>query len=108
MKTNNVLLIGYVGVDPTITSTKKGQKKALIRMATHMPKKNEKGGKTLDTVWHNVIAFDAAAAYAEQGFVKGSKILVDGRIDYRRYQDQTGQTRYITSIVADSVLNLDR
>jgi len=108
MKTNNVLLIGYVGIDPTIKLTQNGKKKAMIRMATHMPKKNEKGEKVLDTIWHNIVAFNAAADYAEQGFVKGSKILVDGRIDYRTYKDERGHTHRITSIIANSVLNLDR
>ena len=108
MKMNNVLLIGYVGIDPTIKLTHSGIKKAMIRMATHMPKKNEKGEKIWDTVWHDIVAWESKAEYAERSFVKGSKILVDGMIKYSIYQDQTGHTRYVTTIVAYSLLNLDR
>ncbi len=108
MKTNNVILIGYVGADPTIKILPGGIKKAMIRMATHMPGKNEKGEKIWNTVWHEIIAWGTKAAYAERSFVKGSKILIDGMIKYRTYKDQTGHTRYVTNIIAGSLLNLDR
>jgi len=55
-----------------------------------------------------VIAWDRKAEYAERSFVKGSKILVDGCISYRTYLDSTGHTRYVTDIVAYSLINPDR
>lgn len=108
MKTNNVLLIGYVGVDPTIKLTQTGIKRAMIRLATHNPKKNEKGETIWNTVWHDIVAWKNKADYAERSFIKGSKILVEGAIKYSTYKDQTGHTRYVTNIVANSLLNLDR
>ena len=108
MKTNHVLLIGYVGADPVIKSTENGIKRAFIRVATHMIRKNEKGEKKWNTVWHDIVAWNTTAEYAERNFVKGSKILVDGHIEYRVYPDHTGHLRYLTQINANSIMNLDR
>jgi single-strand DNA-binding protein len=83
MKTNNVLLIGYVGADPVIKVTDKGMKRTMIRVATHMPKLDESGEKIWNTVWHDIVAWNITAEYASQNFVKGSKIMVDGCIEYR-------------------------
>lgn len=108
MNTNNVLLIGYVSADPIVKITGKGNKRAFIRIATHSLKKNEKGEKIWSTEWHNVIAWDNTADYAGRNFVKGSKIMVDGCIEYRIYPDYVGHTRYFTQIKALSLMNLDR
>jgi len=108
MNRNQVLLIGYTGADPICEKSNNGSKKVRIRMATHHPRTNEKGERKYLTVWHNVIAWDNKAEYAERSFVKGSKILVDGSIVYRTYLDQTGHRRYVTDIVAHSLINLDR
>jgi single-strand DNA-binding protein len=108
MNRNKVLLIGYTGMDPICKKTNDGNKQVRIRMATHYPRTNEKGEKVYHTIWHNVIAWDSKAEYAERSFVKGSKILVDGSISYRTYLDQTGHTRYVTDIIAHSLINLDR
>lgn len=108
MKTNNVILIGYVGADPIVKSTENGNKKAFLRVATHMSKRNEKGEKIWNTVWHDIVAWDKAAVYAGQNFVKGSRIMIDGCIEYRVYPDQSGHTRYYTQIKASSLMNLDR
>ena len=108
MKTNQVLLIGYVGADPEVKSTEKGNRRASIRMATHAPMKNEKGEKIWNTVWHDIVAWDDTADYAGRSFVKGSKIMVEGFIQYRVFPDRTGHTRYYTQIKAISLMNLDR
>lgn len=108
MKTNQVLLIGYVGADPVIKSTGKGMKRAFIRMATHMPITNEKGEKVWNTIWHDIVAWGSTAVYAGRSFVKGSKIMVDGYIEYRTCPDKSGHTRYFTQIKANSLMNLDR
>ena len=108
MNRNKVLLIGYTGMDPICKKTNDGSKRVRIRMATHYPRTNEKGEKVYHTIWHNVIAWDSKADYAERSFVKGSKILVDGSIVYRTYLDRVGHTRYVTDIIAHSLMNLDR
>ena len=108
MKSNHVLLIGYVGQDLATLKLQNGSKRVGIRVATHYQHKMDNGDKIDHTVWHNVVAWDGTAEYAEKSFVKGSKIMVDGSIEYRVYPDKAGHTRYITQIKAHSLMNLDR
>lgn len=108
MKANHVTLIGYVGRDLASTTAVNGAKRVAIRMATHYAVKDAGGQKMYHTVWHDVVAWDHTAEYAERSFVKGSKIMVDGSITYRTYEDKTGHIRYLTQITAHSLMNLDR
>lgn len=108
MKANRVLLYGYVGLHPAIKNLHDGTKRAGIRMATHYDYTNHKGENVHQTVWHNVVAWDAMAKYAECSFVPGSKIMVEGMIDYRVFKNKEGQTMYRTQIRATSIINLDR
>lgn len=108
MKSNQVTLIGYVGKDIGSAKLKDGTMRVAIRMATHHPFKNSKGDVIWQTVWHDVVAWDGTAEYAQRSFVKGSRILVDGSIQYRTYPDKQGHTRYLTQIRAHSLMNLDR
>ncbi|MEO7049975.1 MAG: single-stranded DNA-binding protein [Ferruginibacter sp.] len=105
MKANSVLLLGYVGNHLISKILSTGDKKVLIRVATHQ---KIKGQKYHITTWHNIVAWDKIGAFAENNFVKGSRILVDGEIIYRTYPDQSGHLRYITEIKANSLENLDR
>lgn len=108
MKGNRVLLIGYVGKHLASKKLEDGTKRIGIRMATHYDYKNKKG-QTIDaTVWHDVVAWDRTADYAEKSFVKGSKIMVEGAIEYRIFTDSSGHKRYYTQIKAHSLMNLDR
>lgn len=107
MKTNQVLLIGYVGSDPVVKKNENSHR-AHLRVATHYPYRTPSGVTEWKTVWHDIIAWDKTAAYAERSFVKGSKIMIEGIINYRNYQDKDGHTRYVTEIIAKSLANLDR
>ena len=108
MRNNIVQLIGYIGKDLSTQKLQSGVKRAHLRVATHHVRKNDQGEKIYHTVWHDVIAWNVTAEFAERSFVKGSKIMVDGSIEYRTYPDGTGHTRYITQIKAHSLMNLDR
>lgn len=108
MKTNRVQLIGYVGSDLSAATTSKGNKRVNMRVATHHPVKGDQGDTTWLTVWHDVVAWDSTAEYGGRSFVKGSRIMVEGSIEYRSYPDRTGHIRYITQIKAHSLMNLDR
>jgi single-strand DNA-binding protein len=77
-------------------------------MATHYSPKNHSGKKVCQTIWHDVVAWDKVAEYAEKSLVKGSRILVEGSIIYRTYPDNAGHIRYVTLISAESLMNLDR
>ena len=108
MNTNRVQLIGYVGNHLLSQKKDNNNKRIGIRIATHQSYKNEKGDMINLTVWHDVIAWEGMAEMAERSFVKGSKIMVEGSIEYRSYPDNTGHIRYITQIKAHSLMNLDR
>jgi single-strand DNA-binding protein len=109
MKTHNrAQLIGYVGKDPVITTTMKGSKLAKINLATDFFFKNEQGKEVKITTWHDVVAWAKNAEEAENNFVKGSHIMVEGQIVYRTYKDHVGHTRYVTEIKAQTLMNLDR
>ncbi|MDB5199184.1 MAG: ssb [Chitinophagaceae bacterium] len=109
MKTQNrVQLIGYVGKDPVITTTTNGSKLAKISLATDTFFKNRSGSSVKVTTWHEVVAWEKKAEEAENNFVKGSHILVEGQIVYRTYPDHAGHVRYVTEIKAQNLMNLDR
>ena len=108
MKNNQVQLIGYVGKDLSSTTLPGGDRRIAIRVATHYSGLDKNGEKIYFTTWHEVTAWNNVAEYAERNFVKGSKIMVDGSIEYRTYADKTGHTRYYTQIKAHSLMNLDR
>ena len=108
MERNTVQLIGYLGRYPRITERQQGRKRAMLRVATHDFFKIVGTQKIYKTTWHEVVAWEANAKYAEQNFVAGSRILVKGRLVYRTYIDSAGHTRYITEINASSLFNLDR
>ncbi len=108
MNANRVLLIGYVAKDLSATKLETGSKRVGIRIATHYFHKTPEGEKKGHTVWHDIVAWNSTADYAERNFVKGSKIMVDGSIEYRTFPDKSGHIRYITQIKAHSLMNLDR
>jgi single-strand DNA-binding protein len=108
MKSNHVTLVGYVGSHLNSKKTEKGLKRVAIRMATHFYQRDETGRKHYQTIWHDVVAWNKVADFAERNLVKGSRIMVDGSITYRTYPDKSGHLRYLTMITADSVMNLDR
>ncbi|MEP7375690.1 MAG: single-stranded DNA-binding protein [Chitinophagaceae bacterium] len=105
---NMVILIGYVGQHIQAKTTSKGSKMVLLRLATHEPGNKKSETNTWLTTWHNVIAWDKTAEHAEQSLVKGSRVLIKGRICYSKYVDRQDHTRYLTEIKAEYIQNLDR
>ncbi len=109
MKTiNKVELIGYLGLDPIVTTTDKGVKKAVLRVATHYYTKGTGDEKTPHTVWHDVVAWEKKAEAVENNYIKGSHIRIEGKLVYRTYEDKAGHTRYVTEVKAETLMNLDR
>jgi len=104
---NTVQLIGFVGQDLKQKQTKWGYRVA-IRMATHFYLVKAPAEKLVKTTWHNVVAWDQQADYAAQNFVKGSKIMVEGRIVYGCFVDKGGVKHFTTHIRAHCLINLDR
>ena len=100
---NKVILIGYLGNEPKITTTKSGGSIAAISLATSYSTKNKQTGEWQDaTEWHRVVFYGKQAEVAGKYLHKGSQIYVEGRLQTRKWQDQ-GEDRYITEIIANEM-----
>ncbi len=111
MKERNLIqLIGYVGSEPASKKFENGNQVIRMRVATHEPvhKKGNDGPVEYSTCWHTIVAWGEMAGYALNNFIKGSRIMIDGKVVYRTYPDKAGHTRYVTEILAHSLINLDR
>lgn len=103
---NIVILRGNVGQDPKITKFENGGKVAQFSIAT-----TERGFKTQDgeeipdkTTWHNIVVKRTGlAGICEQYVKKGTPLLIVGKIETREYQDNNGQTRYITEVIVEEM-----
>ncbi len=97
---NKVILIGNLGRDPEIRSTQDGTKIANLSLATSESWKDKNTGERRErTEWHRVVIFGPLAEIAEKYLRKGSKVYVEGQIQTRKWQDQSGQDKYTTEIV---------
>ena len=98
---NKVILIGNLGADPEIRRLNSGDPVVNIRVATSETWRDKNSGERRErTEWHNVVIFnDNLAKVAEQYLKKGMKVYVEGQLQTRKWQDQSGQDRYTTEIV---------
>lgn len=108
MKTlrNYVQLIGNLGQDVELREFDSGMKKASFSVATTNYFKNNSGEKSEKTEWHNVIAWGKLAERMTESLNKGDQVLIQGSIQHRSYQDNSGITRYITEVVAGEYLKI--
>jgi len=105
---NKVILIGSLGKDPEIRHMQNGNAVANVTIATSESWKDKSSGETQErTEWHRVVFFRRLAEVVGEWVKKGSKIYVEGRLQTRKWQDQNGQDRYTTEIVADQMQMLD-
>src|SRR6218665_1404652 len=98
---NKVILVGNVGADPEIRRTQSGTPIANLRIATSETWRDRDSGERREkTEWHNVVVFnEALCKVVEQYVKKGAKLYVEGQLQTRKWQDQTGNDRYSTEIV---------
>jgi single-strand DNA-binding protein len=98
---NKVMLIGNLGADPEIRSFQNGGKVANLRIATSESWKDRQTGERKEkTEWHTVAIFsEGLVSVVERYLKKGSKVFVEGKLQTRKWQDQSGQDRYSTEIV---------
>lgn len=105
---NKVILIGNVGQDPETKFTASGAAVANVSVATSESWKDKNSGQTQErTEWHRVVFFNRLAEIVGEYVSKGSKIYVEGSLRTRKWQDQSGQDRYTTEIVASEMQMLD-
>lgn len=98
---NRVMLIGSLGRDPEVRSTNSGTKIVNLSVATSETWKDRTSGERREsTEWHRVVIFaEGIADIAERYLRKGSKVYLEGALQTRKWQDQSGQDRYSTEIV---------
>ena len=107
---NKVMLIGNLGADPEVRSTTGGTRVATLSLATSRQWNNQAGERQEKTEWHRVVLWNnrgsGLADLAEKYMKKGDRIYVEGRVEYRTWEDREGNTRYSTEIVAREVIML--
>ena len=103
---NKAMIIGNLGNDPEIRTTPSGSQVVTISVATSRRWTSRTGEMQDETQWHRVIAWNKLAEIAEQYLKKGDRVYVEGRIQYRQWEDPNGQTRYTTEIVANEMVML--
>lgn len=98
---NKVILIGNLGRDPEVRSFQNGGKVCNLRIATSETWKDRNTGERKErTEWHSVAIFqEGLVRIAEQYLRKGSKVYIEGQLQTRKWQDQSGQDRYSTEVV---------
>jgi len=98
---NKVILIGNLGRDPEVRSFQNGGKVVNLRIATSETWRDRNSGERKErTEWHSVAIFsEPLAKIAEQYLRKGSTVYIEGQLETRKWQDQSGQDRYTTEVV---------
>jgi single-strand DNA-binding protein len=105
---NKVQLIGRLGKDPEIRYTNDNIAVAKLAIATSETYKDKTGAKQDITEWHNVVCWRNLAEIAEKYLTKGKLIYIEGKLRTRNWEDKEGIKRYITEVIADNFIMLDR
>ncbi|KTD61054.1 single-stranded DNA-binding protein [Legionella shakespearei] len=105
---NKVILVGNVGGDPEVRYLPNGNAVTSLSIATSESWKDKTTGEKQDrTEWHRVVCFNRLGEIAGEYVRKGSKLYVEGSLRTRKWQDQQGQDRYTTEIIASDIQMLD-
>ncbi len=97
---NKVILVGNLGDDPEARSLNNGGEVVNLRVATSETWKDRDGNRQERTEWHRVVIFNENLGRVAKSYLKkGSKVYLEGQIQTRKWQDQSGQDRYSTEIV---------
>lgn len=100
---NKVILIGNLGQDPEIRYTSGGMAIATLSLATSESWRDKQTGEHKErTEWHRVVFMGKLAEVAGQHLKKGAQVYVEGKLETRKWRDQSGQERYTTEVLVDS------
>jgi single-strand DNA-binding protein len=105
---NKCMIIGNLGRDPEMRYTPSGQAVTQFTVAVNRNYKNSEGEWQEETEWFRVVAWGPLAERTAENLRKGRKVYVEGRIQTRQWEDQSGQKRYTTELIAQTVSALDR
>jgi single-strand DNA-binding protein len=105
---NKVILLGNVGKDPEVNYIQPEVAVAKFSLATDDSYKRKDGTWENRSQWHNIVAWRYNAQYVEKNIRKGMLVYIEGKIQTRKYEDQNGQDKYITEIVANTIRVLNK
>ena len=103
---NKVILVGNLGNDPELRHTPSGNPVANFSLATTDLWTNKDGQQETRTEWHRIVAWGRLAEICNEYLRKGRQVYIEGRIQTRSWEDQNGQTRRVTEIVATQMMML--
>ncbi len=95
---NRVQIIGNLGADPELRTTPSGARVATLSVATSRRWNDRQGQQQEKTEWHRIIFWEKLAEVCESYLKRGDRVYVEGSIEYRKYEDKDGQTKYTTEI----------
>jgi single-strand DNA-binding protein len=105
---NKVMIIGNLGRDPEMRYTPSGQAVTQFTVAVNRNYKGQDGNWQEETEWFRVVAWAQLGERAAENLRKGGKVYVEGRLQTRQWEDQQGQKRYTTELIANQITNLER
>ncbi len=105
---NKLIIIGNVGGEPEMRFTPNGKPVTSFRVATNWVSTTPEGERKQETEWFNVVAWNKLAEQCNQFLAKGKLVYVEGRIHTRTWEDQDGQPRSRSEVIANKVVFLDR
>ena len=108
MSVNKVILVGNLGKDPEVQTLAGEVKVAKFSLATTETFKDDKGEKHSLTEWHSIVLWRGLAELAEKYLRKGSTVYLKGKNKTRSYEDKQGVKRYVTELIGEQVLLLDK
>jgi single-strand DNA-binding protein len=108
MSLNKAMIIGNLGRDPEMRYTPNGQSVTQFTVAVNRNFRGSDGEWQEETEWFRVVAWGQTGERAAENLRKGVKVYVEGRLQTRNWEDQSGNKRYTTELVADRVVSLER
>ena|ERR1035437_3956690 len=105
---NKVILIGNTGKDPEFKNLQDGTPVVKLTIATTESYRLKNGEIQTKTEWHSIIVWRSLATFAHQYIHKGSLLYIEGKLRNRHYEDKEKQRKYITEVVADHIVLLDK
>ncbi len=103
---NKVILIGNLGGDPELRHTASNIPVVNFTVATNENWVNKEGAREERTEWHRVVAWRRLAEICHEYLRKGTQVYIEGKLQTRSWEDQSGQKRYMTEVVADEMVIL--
>ena len=103
MTVNKVILVGNLGKDPEVRYTPSGTPVAQFSLATSRNFKDKTGQRQDKTEWHQIVVWNKLAEFCGEYLSKGRQVYVEGRLEYRTWNDKEGNKRYTTEIIANEI-----